>query len=281
MSRLLHSFHSLADFTDRAIEIAVILAIALALTFLAVRLTDFAFRRLSRAADALRPERAAQRAKTLAAISRSTIKTLLISLSCLITLGKVGFDLTPILASAGILGIAIGFGAQNLIKDLLSGFFIVLEDQYGVGDMVVIEDKSGIVEAMNLRITRLRNLDGDLITIPNGTIGAVANQSKGWSRAVVDVGVSLQENIDRALAILTEEARLLYAEWPEKILEEPLILGINEFQANRISIRLMAKTLPMEQWNVGRELRRRIKNAFDREGIEIPGMAIVAPHWKN
>lgn len=277
MSRLIHSFQSFGNFTDRLVEVLFILGIAALLTLAAVWIIDGIFRRLSGAFENLKPERSAQRAQTLTTILRSTIKAVILFIAALTTLGKIGIDLNPILASAGILGLAVGFGAQSLIKDLLSGFFIVLEDQYGVGDVVMIGDKGGVVEAMNLRITKLRNLDGDLITIPNGTIGVVSNQSKGWARAVVDVGIAPHENVDRAMEIMLEAAKELHAEWPDRILETPTLLGVDEIHANRISLRLMAKTLPLEQWAVGRELRRRIKNAFDRDGIELPTGFLTTP----
>lgn len=277
MTRVLHSFHSLGNLTDRLVEVLFILGVALFLTLAAVWLVDGIFKRLSRAFENLKPERAAQRAHTLTTILRSTIKATVLFIAILTTLGKIGIDLNPILASAGILGLAVGFGAQSLIKDLLSGFFIVLEDQYGVGDVVMIGDKGGVVEAMNLRITKLRNLDGDLITIPNGTIGVVSNQSKGWARAVVDVGIAPHENVDKAMEIMLEAAKELHLEWSDRILETPTLLGVDEIQTNRIRLRLMAKTVPLEQWAVGRELRRRIKNAFDREGIELPTAFLTTP----
>lgn len=259
--------HLARDIIEKGLTLLAIASLAL----LALQLTTVITNRILKDAQ----DRSRQRVETLSGIARSTIKAVVIALAFLLGLQKVGIDITPLLASAGIFGLAIGFGAQSLIKDILSGFFILLEDQYGVGDSVTIGTYSGVVEGMNLRITRLRSLSGELITIPNGTIGIVSNQSKGWARAVVDVGVALHEDVDHVMEIMRQEAVTLYQEWDHCILEEPSILGINEFAADRVSIRLLAKTSPADQWSVGRELRRRIKIAFDREGIQIPALRVA------
>ena len=183
---------------------------------------------------------------------------------------ELGFDIGPILASAGIAGLAIGFGAQSLVKDVISGFFILFEDQYGVGDVVKIGDLSGVVERMTLRVTVLRNLEGQVHVIPNGNIHNVTVMTKDWSRAVVDVTVSYKEKIDRVCQILQKVGDQLQREWPDRILERPQVLGIEELGADGVRIRLIAKTPPLKQWDVMREWRKRIKEEFDRQGIEFP-----------
>ncbi len=250
------------------------LLFTMGITYLALRLSGFLIDRIGRAIQSGFPPtgsvRVVQRTTTLTQILRSTIKTLILFAGVMMALSEVGINVTPILASAGIVGLAVGFGAQSLVKDVITGFFVLLEDQYGVGDVVTIGDKSGVVERMNLRITQLRNLDGSLITIPNGSVSVVSNQSKEWARAVVDVGISYDANIDHALAVMLDEGMKLRLEWPAHLIEAPEALGVQNFADSSITLRVMVKTAPLEQWKVAREWRRRIKEAFDREEIEIP-----------
>jgi small conductance mechanosensitive channel len=182
----------------------------------------------------------------------------------------VGINITPILASAGVVGLAVGFGAQSLVKDVISGFFILFEDQYGVGDVVDIDGKSGLVERMNLRITQLRNTAGELITIPNGSIKIVSNRSKEWARAVLEIGVAYDADVDHVLNVMVEEGRKLREERPNDVLELPEVAGIQAFEESSIRLRVIMKTAPLQQWGIASEWRRRLKVAFEREGIEIP-----------
>lgn len=214
--------------------------------------------------------RANQRARTLAAIVRSTYQACVYFTMGMFMLSVFGINMTPVLASAGILGLAVGLGAQNLIKDVINGFFILLEDQYGVGDVVTIGTYSGLVERMNMRITQLRNSDGNLISIPNGGITVVANQSKDWARAVLSVSVSIQEDIDRVMTILREEGRKLYKDLPGKVLEEPAGPGVDALSETALIFNISVKTAPGAQWEVARNWRYRIKNAFEREHIAMP-----------
>ncbi|MNL33297.1 putative MscS family protein YkuT [compost metagenome] len=185
-------------------------------------------------------------------------------------LSAVGINITPILASAGVVGLAVGFGAQSLVKDVISGFFILFEDQYGVGDVVDIDGKSGLVERMNLRITQLRNTAGELITIPNGSIKIVSNRSKEWARAVLEIGVAYDADVDHVLNVMVEEGQKLRSERPNDVLEAPEIQGIQAFEDSSIRLRVVMKTAPLQQWSIASEWRRRLKVAFEREGIEIP-----------
>jgi small conductance mechanosensitive channel len=187
-------------------------------------------------------------------------------------LGELGLDIGPIIAGAGIVGLAVGFGAQTLVKDVISGFFILLENQFSVGDSIQIDDIGGGVEKMTLRATFLRDLEGTLHVIPNGEIRTLANKTKDWARAVVNVGVGYEANVDRVLAVLEDVGRQLSADetFGPVLLEEPTALGPLEFGDSAVTVRLMVKTRAGQQWGVGREMRRRIKEAFEQEGIEIP-----------
>lgn len=214
--------------------------------------------------------RVTQRTATLSSIVRSLGKAVIYFLGGMIILSKLGVNVAPILASAGIFGLAVGFGAQSLVKDVISGFFILIEDQYGVGDVIDVDGKSGLVEKMNLRITQLRNLDGNLITIPNGSIGTVMNMSKEWSRAALNIGVAYHEDPDRVIAVLQQLGDELLAEMPEKILEPIEIPGVDAFRDSEVVIKVLLKTQPLEQWAVARAFRRKVWYAFKEHGIEIP-----------
>jgi small conductance mechanosensitive channel len=168
--------------------------------------------------------------------------------------------------------LAVGFGAQSFVKDVISGFFIILENQYRIGDVVEVAGVSGLVESVNLRKTVLRDLEGKVHTVPNGEIKVVSNLSKEWSRVVLDIGISYREEIDSIIDLLTQIAKELEREEPYKgaILEPAQILGVERFGESQLVIRMIVKTMPLKQWDVGRELRRRIKNRFDEKGIQIP-----------
>jgi moderate conductance mechanosensitive channel len=190
----------------------------------------------------------------------------------MLVLGEVGFQLGPFIAGAGIVGVALGFGAQNLVKDFLSGIFMILEDQYGVGDVVDLGEASGSVEAVGLRVTRLRSVDGTVWYVRNGEVIRVGNKSQGWARAVLDIPIGYSEDIDRVRELLRETADALYRdpEYADMVLEEPEVWGVEALSNESVVIRVVVKTEPLKQWEVARELRRRIKTAFDEHGIEIP-----------
>jgi len=217
-------------------------------------------------------ERSNQRANTLGAVLKSMTAGVIWVMAGLIALGEVGISLGPLIAGAGIAGIAIGFGAQSLVKDFLAGIFIVIEDQYGVGDIVDVGEAFGTIEQVTLRTTRLRDVGGALWVVPNGEIRRVGNMSQIWSRTVLDIGVSYDTDLDRASEILKQVADELWHEQREgeTIIEEPAVWGVQELGDSAISIRLAVKTDPAEQWATGRLLRGRIKKAFDEAGIEIP-----------
>ena len=222
--------------------------------------------------DSLRASESKKRAHTLGNTLRHTLLFFLTFIAILMILGELGIDLAPLLATAGIGALAIGFGAQSLVKDVISGFFILLENQYRIGDAIEVAGVSGIVESVSLRKTVLRDLEGKVHTVPNGEIKIVSNLSKEWSRLVLDVLVSYREDIDRVVDLLTQIGKELAAEEPYKsaMLEPLQILGVERFGESHLVLRLVVKTAPLKQWEVGRELRKRIKKRFDEKGIQIP-----------
>ncbi len=221
---------------------------------------------------AQRAERTRQRAQTLGALLRSAASLVIYSIAAMMALSEFGVDLGPLIASAGIVGVAIGFGAQSLVRDFLSGIFMLVEDQFGVGDIVDVGEAAGVVEEVKLRTTKIRDVNGTLWHIPNGEIRRVANKSQEWARAVLDIEVSYDTDLGHASEVIKRVADEVWEEQiPEAtILEEPEIWGVEELGASGISIRLVVKVDPSEQWMTARILRRRIKDAFDAEGIEIP-----------
>lgn len=230
-----------------------------------------------RAMQVLRAEQASdarmdQRATTIGSVLRSVSAIVIFAIAAAIALGEVGINLGPLIAGAGIAGVALGFGAQTIVRDFLSGMFILVEDQYGVGDVVDLGDAVGSVEEVQLRITKVRGLDGTLWIVPNGEITRVANRSHVWARAVMDIEVAYDTDLDRAGEVIKQVADDLWREEnPDAtIIGEPELWGVEAFGASSIVIRLVARTDPGEQWNVSRELRLRLKAAFDDEGIEIP-----------
>lgn len=190
----------------------------------------------------------------------------------LIILREIGVEVGPLIASAGIVGLAIGFGAQNLVRDVISGFFIILENQIRVGDVAVINGTGGLVEAINFRTTVLRDLAGIVHFFPNGTITTLSNMTTEWSAYVFDIGVAYKENTDEVIQAIQEVADGLMADADMKklILEPPEIFGVDKLDNSAVIIKGRIKTLPIQQWTVGREFLRRIKLSFDEKNIEIP-----------
>lgn len=217
--------------------------------------------------------RRAQRAEALGALAGSVLSVLIWSVAVLILLSTgFGISLAPLLAGAGILGIALGFGAQGLVSDFLAGIFMLAEDQYGVGDIIDLGDASGVVEGVSLRTTRVRDVTGILWHFPNGQIARVGNKSQGWARALLDIGVAYGTDIDAASDLIHTIASDMAQEedFAEIFLDEPRIWGVENLGSDSVDIRLVIKTQPGQQWAISRELRRRIKNGFDAAGVEIP-----------
>lgn len=217
--------------------------------------------------------RRATRADALGTLLRSIANVVLITIGVFMALGVFGINLAPLIAGAGIIGLAIGFGAQDLVSDFLSGVFMLAEDQYGIGDVIDAgDDVIGVVEGVSLRTTRVRDVTGTLWHIPNGQINRIGNMSQEWARALLDVGVAYGTDIDQASTLIKSVADEMAAddEYAADFLGEPEIWGVQNLGADSIDIRLVIKTTPGTQWGIARELRRRIKYALDGAQIEIP-----------
>lgn len=222
--------------------------------------------------SAVLADRATSRAHTLAQVLRSIATAIIWAIAFMMILGELGINLGPLIAGAGIAGVALGFGAQSLVKDFLTGFFMLVEDQCGVGDIVDLGEAVGVVEAVSMRTTRVRDLNGTLWHVPNGQIDRVANLSQEWSRAVLDVTVAYGTDLRFAQQIIKETADSLWhdPDWEENIVEEPEVWGVEAFGPDSITIRLVLKTEPAEQWRIMREMRGRLWLALDQAHIEIP-----------
>ncbi len=217
-------------------------------------------------------ERRALRARTLGSLAKSVVTAVVSVIAVVMILAQFKYDIGPLLASAGIVGIALGFGAQNLVKDFLSGVMMLLEEQYGVGDVIDMGEATGTVEAVGLRVTRLRSVDGTVWYVRNGEVVRVGNSSQDWARAVIDVGVSYETDPGQVRELLTEVSHELAEDpqWGHLILEEPEVWGVESLGTDGVVVRLVVKTRPLKQWKVARELRERIKVRFDEAGVEIP-----------
>jgi moderate conductance mechanosensitive channel len=218
-------------------------------------------------------ERREQRALALGSILRSAVSVIVFSIAALTILSILGFNLAPVLASTAVLGVALGFGAQNLVRDYLAGLLMLVEDHYGVGDTINAGVATGTVEAMTLLTTRLRDVNGVVWHIRNGTIEAVGNESQGWSRAVIDYPVPYEEDLARIRVLMEQAANSLYRErgWKKLMLEKPEVWGAQGLSGREVTMRLVAKTAPMRQLEVARELRARVKAALDAAGVQPAG----------
>lgn len=214
----------------------------------------------------------ARRIHTLSRVIRYVVTVAVTVVTGIVILGEFGISVAPILGAAGVVGIALGFGAQSLVKDYFTGFFLLLENQIRIGDIVEAGGKSGVVEELTLRYLRLRDYDGNVHYIPNGTVSVVTNKSLGYAFAVIDAGVAYGEDVDRVMTVMRAvgEALRQDAGFAPKILEPLEIAGVDRWAGSAVVIRCRFKVMPLEQWNVRREYLRRLKAAFDREGIEIP-----------
>jgi small-conductance mechanosensitive channel len=217
-------------------------------------------------------QRRHQRATTMGGLLKSITTGVIAVIVLFMIVAQLGYNIAPLIASAGIVGIALGFGAQSLVKDFLGGVFLILEDQYGVGDSVDLGTASGTIEAVGLRVTRLRDVNGTVWYVRNGEILAVGNMSQEWARTVLDVPVSYSADLTRVREVLQEVAHAVWEDpqYRPEILEEPEVWGVERWDPDGVVMRLVVKTAPLQQWSVARELRERVKDRFDAEGIEIP-----------
>lgn len=218
------------------------------------------------------PGAAAQRVKTLMNVLRTIVVGLVWFIAALTALGQIGVNVGPILAGAGVVGLAVGFGAQNLVKDLVSGFFLILENQVRVGDVAIINGTGGLVEAITFRTIVLRDLSAVVHVFPNGSINTLSNVSKDWSAYVLDIGVAYKEDTDRVVEVMRRVGAELRedSKFGAAMIDDIEVFGVDQFADSAVIIKGRLKTMPLQQWNVGREYRRRLKKAFDAERIEIP-----------
>ena len=224
-------------------------------------------------------QRKAFRSTTIAGALQGMVTCILLFLGIVLTLTQLGLPVSSFLAGSALVGLALSFGAQSLVKDVVNGCLILLEDQFAVGDVITANGESGLVEKLNLRLTQLRNEDGELISIPNSAISLVKNQTNSWSRVNMAINVPYDANLDRAIAIVEKIATDMSqsTQWQSAILEPPEMLGVDSFNDNSVTIRLLIRTQPSQQWAVGREFRRLLKQAFDIEGIsmQLPQQSVL------
>ncbi len=215
---------------------------------------------------------AKKRANTLASVIRHLATVAILAVAFITVLGELGVEIGPVLAAAGIVGLAVGFGAQSLVKDVINGFFILLEDQIRVGDVVQAAGQSGLVEKVNLKMTILRDFSGNVHFIPNGSIDTVTNMTKDYSRYVFDIGVAYREDVDEVMRVIREVDEDLRGDpdFGPDILEPMEVFGLDEFADSALIIKARVKTKPIRQWRVAREFNRRLKRKFDEKDIEIP-----------
>ncbi len=249
----------------------VILALCWAL-FIALKFGLKRFEQFLSTGEVVRENESVLRLKTFSHVLKWLGSLLIIGLGLYMILENFGINVAPLLAGAGIAGLAFGFGGQYLIRDLINGIFILLEGQFRVNDVVKIGDLGGLVEAVNLRVTQLRDLEGRVIYIPNGEIKTVINFTKGYSQALFDIGVAYKEKVDDVMRVMKEVAQEVRKDpfFGKLILEDMEMLGVDAFVDSAVIIKCRMKTLPIKQWEVAREYRRRLKNRFDELGIEIP-----------
>ncbi len=247
--------------------------VILVLAFVASRIVKYLSRKIFLGVgEAARTVETQKRSETLGSVLRHVLNLAIIAVAALTIVRELGIDIGPILAAAGVVGLAVGFGAQDLVRDFVSGFFILLEDQIRVGDVVVLGDKGGAVERVNLRMVVLRDLEGNVHYVRNGQINIVTNKTKEFSRYLFDVGVAYREDVDEVIGVMKEVDEELRAdpEYKNLILEPLEILGLDKFADSSVVVRGRTKTAPGSQWRVGREFNRRLKKVFDARDIEIP-----------
>jgi small conductance mechanosensitive channel len=213
-----------------------------------------------------------KRAQTIASVVRRALGALIWATAILVVLRELDVDITPVLTGAGIVGLAIGFGAQTLVRDVISGFFLIVEDQVRVGDVAMVNGTSGLVEQINLRTIVLRDFEGTVHVFPNGEIKTLANRTKDFSYYVIDLGIDYDEDVDRVMTLVRQAGDELQQDeaFGPSILAPVEVVGVDDFKDSAVTLRFRIKTIPLKQWEVGRELRRRVKKVLDREGVRIP-----------
>lgn len=273
MDRLIENFREALRVLVAAPRVLIFLEAALAIALillgaaLAIRLATSLIRRALAPRDDRLPDET--RARTLQLLVESLVRYVVYFVALVMVLRELGIDATAILASAGVVGLAVGFGAQHLIRDVISGFFLLAEGLIRVGDEITVGEHSGLVEQIGIRATQIRKFNGELWTVPNGELKVFGNSNRGFMRAVVEVGVAYETDVQRAMAVMQQVGNEWAAEHREILLSPPEVQGILRFGESGVAIRLVVTVKPLQQWTAERELRTRIKAAFDREGIEI------------
>jgi small conductance mechanosensitive channel len=263
----------LAQISDKALKIILILIIS----WLTFRFTKVVIHKSVEIAQRdlklrLSVEQFDQRVGTLSQLLTSVVKFTILAIAFMTILGVFEINLAPLLAGAGIVGVAVGFGAQNLMRDFINGFFILFENQFNVNDVIEVSNLRGKVEKLTLRTTFIRDLEGKLHIIPNGEIKTVTNLTKQWAQAIVDIDVAYSEDLDQAISVLKDECKKFAQDkdFKSMVSKEPEVLGVETLGESGVTLRIVAKTKPMKQWEVARELRKRLKKRLDKEGITIP-----------
>lgn len=256
---------------EALVKSGVVVALALVIWWLFAVVGHRAVRRMSRG-EGIRADERRQRVETLWKVIRRVGAIVVLAVTALMLMSVWGISTVPLLAIGSAVGLAVGFGAQNFVKDLIAGFFILLESQYAIGDVVRVAGIAGRVEDIQLRVTVLRDLDGNRHYIPNGEITVTSNLTQEYAQVVADIGVAYKEEVDRVIDVLRDESLAFSRDpqWAGSFLEEPQILGVEALGDSAVVIRVLFKVLPMSRWEVRREFLRRAKNRLDREGIEIP-----------
>ncbi|PIR88634.1 MAG: mechanosensitive ion channel family protein [Candidatus Harrisonbacteria bacterium CG10_big_fil_rev_8_21_14_0_10_44_23] len=259
-------------FVDHSVAILGIIVAAIILRWVAKWVIEKMVRTLVRENKNLSARAEEKRENTLISVFRGTASLVIFLLAILMILSESGLDIGPLIATAGIIGLAVGFGGQYLIKDLLAGLFILLENQYRVGDVIEVAGVSGVVEGLNLRITMLRDLDGTLHYVPNGEIKTASNKSMGFARVNMNVGVGYGDDLEKVKKVINAVGDDLTQdpEWKDKILKAPQFVRVENFGDSSVDVKILGDVQPLEQWAVAGEFRKRLKEAFDKEGIEIP-----------
>src|SRR3989338_479438 len=264
-------------------KIAVILIAAFAARRFGVVFIEKVVRRLAIADHFLTKQAEVKRENTLISVFGGTLRVAIWVVAGMMVASELGANIGPLLAAAGVAGLAFGFGGQYLIRDIIAGLFIILENQYRVGDVVCFDVTCGLVEDISLRMTSLRDLDGTVHHVPHGEIKKVSNLSKHYARVNLNIGISYSSNLEHVISVVNEVGRELAedAEWKEHILKPPQFLRVDDFADSAIIIKILGETKPLKQWDVAGELRKRLKIAFDKEGIEIPFPQRVIHNAKN
>ena len=253
-------------------HILFILAAALVLKFFGDALIRKLVVRSTKHTAHKNPREEKLRQDTIIGIISGALAILIWPVTAILVVGRLGVDIAPLVAVAGIVGIALGFGAQSLVKDIISGLFLIVENQYKVGDVVALDDTAGLVERITLRVTVLRDLDGIVHHVPNGTIERTSNYSKEYSGINLNIGVAYASDLDKVIRIIDKVGKELASDkdWKETIIEKPAFLRVDDFGENSIEMKITGSVQPLKQWEVTGELRKRLKIAFDKESIEMP-----------